>query len=88
MNAVLLRLYQPRAPHREPQREARRERAAAPEAARSPRKPAAPRDVLFDAPYEPSIAGMVDEALPTSSARPVRGVAALFRRPVKPERDA
>jgi ATP-dependent RNA helicase RhlE len=76
----------PRRPERASERTARPERAERPE--RSAPRPKSPpsRDALFDAPYVPRETPRTD----SSPATPVRSsphkqVAALFRRPVKPE---
>ncbi|MCA1925768.1 MAG: DEAD/DEAH box helicase [Thiobacillus sp.] len=64
-----------------PEREARGQRPAPP--ARS--KPAASRDTLFDAPYEPDTS-RVDAPAPAPARNgPRKQVAALFRSPAKPE---
>ncbi|MFN3716846.1 MAG: DEAD/DEAH box helicase [Thiobacillus sp.] len=64
-----------------PEREARGQRPAP--SARS--KPAASRDTLFDAPYEPD-ASRVDAPTPAPARNgPRKQVAALFRSPAKPE---
>ncbi|MBZ0068808.1 MAG: DEAD/DEAH box helicase [Thiobacillus sp.] len=79
----------PRRPERasdRPERTARPERAERPERSAPGPKSKPPRDALFDAPYVPRETPRTD----SSPATPVRSsphkqVAALFRRPVKPE---
>jgi ATP-dependent RNA helicase RhlE len=69
--------FQPRAPR--PDRHGERERSA-------PRsKPAAARDVLFDAPYVPSEVTRSESAPALTRPPAKKQVAALFRSPVKPD---
>ncbi len=66
------------------ERPARSERAERTEHA--PRsKPAAPRDALFDAPYEPDSGRADAPAVAPARSGPRKQVAALFRSPPKPE---
>ena len=46
---------------------------------------AASRDALFDAPYEPSTTPTADSTPALAQPGPKKQVAALFRRPVKPD---
>jgi ATP-dependent RNA helicase RhlE len=77
--------YQSRArPDRPVERSAERP-AAERRAPRPGPKPAAPRDALFEAPYEPSAAPPADSTPALVRPTPKKQVAALFRSPVKPD---
>ncbi len=77
--------YQSRAPRPDRPVERSAERPAAERRAPRPGPKAAPRDALFEAPYEPSAAAPADSTPALVRPTPKKQVAALFRSPVKPD---
>ena len=77
--------YQSRAPRPDRPVERSAERPAAERRAPRPGPKAAPRDALFEAPYEPSAAAPADSTPALVRPAPKKQVAALFRSPVKPD---